>query len=70
MNMINSEVRIAVLKEYMKKCDLKQAIAFYQWRIMFPAGTELSCPEEVRENLESLSSYFTRSIDISKKVSV
>ena len=70
MNLINSEVRLAALKQYMSKCDMKQAIAFYQWRIMFPAGTELSCPDEVRENLDTLSRYFTRSIDISKKVTV
>ena len=39
MDSIKPEVRDAALKQYMIQCDMKHAIAFYQWRYMYPPST-------------------------------
>lgn len=69
-----SQVKTAVLREYLKRCGLKHCIAFYQWRYMYEPK-DLHDPEkehyynrdEMVNNMKSLSEYFRKSIDITRK---
>lgn len=71
---VPSAVKTAVLREYLKRCGLKHCIAFYQWRYMFeppdlhdPTKDHYYNREEMVGNMKSLSEYFKKSIDITRK---
>lgn len=58
LNLIEPDVKIAVLQEYLNKCELKNCIAFYQWRCKYPSKHTADLEEHkstLNEILQSLS---------------
>ena len=62
MRLINNDVKRACMAEYLRKVQTKYSAAFSQWRYML----EFTNKEEIIGNMESISRYFFRDIDISK----
>ena len=58
---------MAALTFYLRRCEIKQCIAFAQWRYMFPPAlrTAHNSPDKMRDNMKKLSAIFLSDIDIS-----
>ena len=72
LNTILPEVRDAAISRFLKKCEEKYAIAFFQWRWMFrPEKDNAEHTKYTKEllmmDLEIMASDYKKEIDITKK---
>ena len=71
--LIDPKVKSACLREYLEKCEMKQMIAYYQWRYRYSPVIDESqhcCKrydrEQIKENLEGLQGYIGRSVNLGR----
>jgi hypothetical protein len=57
---IPEEIRLAALKEYVKRCQRLHTVAFMEWRLMFPEKLDESSVEKLQILIKSKDRFITR----------
>jgi hypothetical protein len=69
MNEIKDEVKAECINRYLKRCELKHALAFFQWRYMYPPKHSF-CSEsqqQMKKVFRDSNTHIFNHIDISKQ---